>query len=285
VSDVRDEAEPRPGEPGQPGGSPDPAPEADGPGPDRVDDAADSPPDPAAVAPAGLGGADLPPRPEIGVGRDGRRLGWVEFAVGAVVYVLVQLGAGVVLVAANGRLPGAPVLLGVSAVAAFAAVAVALALRVRAPSAIGIRRIAPRTVVFAVGLGIGVWLLSRLLIIVYVSITGDRSDPQQDLTQFSGVGAAFWMVLLGGLVVPLGEELLFRGVGYGSMRRYGPVIATIVSSLVFALAHGLNVVFLAVLVLAVLNAVLYERTRSIWPCFATHAAFNMCSFVVLLLLT
>ena len=93
------------------------------------------------------------------------------------------------------------------------------------------------------------------------------------------------MVLLGGLVVPLGEELLFRGVGYGSMRRYGPVIATIVSSLVFALAHGLNVVFLAVLVLAVLNSVLYERTRSIWPCFATHAAFNLCSFVVLLLLT
>ncbi len=77
------------------------------------------------------------------------------------------------------------------------------------------------------------------------------------MTQFSGVSAAFWVVLLGGLMVPLGEELLFRGVGYGSMRRYGPVIATIVSSLVFALAHGLNVVFLAVLVLAVLNSVLY----------------------------
>jgi hypothetical protein len=173
----------------------------------------------------------------------------------------------------------------VSAAAAFGAVAVALAVRVRTPAAIGIRRVPPRTVVFAIGLGIGVWLLSRLLIIAYVSITGDHSDPQQDLTQFSGVGAAFWAVLLGGLVVPLGEELLFRGVGYGSMRRYGAVVATIVSSLVFALAHGLNVVFLAVLVLAVLNAILYERTRSIWPCFATHAAFNLCSFVVLLLIS
>jgi membrane protease YdiL (CAAX protease family) len=93
------------------------------------------------------------------------------------------------------------------------------------------------------------------------------------------------VVLLGGLVVPLGEELLFRGVGFGSMRRYGPVVATTVSSLVFAIAHGFNVVFLAVLVLAVLNSVLYERTRSIWPCFVTHASFNLCSFVILLLLT
>ena len=163
--------------------------------------------------------------------------------------------------------------------------AVAVAVRVRRPAALGVRRVAPRVVLLAVVLGIGVWLLSRLLIIVYVSVTGDTSDPQQALTQFSGGAAAFWVVLLGGLVVPLGEELLFRGVGYGSMRRYGAVLATIVSSLVFALAHGLNVVFLAVLVLAVLNAVLYERTRSIWPCFATHATFNLCSFGVLLFLT
>jgi uncharacterized protein len=285
VSDVRDGAEPRPGEPGQPDIPPDPThlpPDPTGVAPDPTGVA----PDPTGVAPAGLGDADADALtlPEIGVGRDGRRLGWVEFGVGAVVYVIVQVAVGALLVGANGRLPSAPVLLAVSAAAAFAAVAVALAVRVRTPAAIGIRRVPPRTVVFAVGLGIGVWLLSRLLIIAYVSITGDHSDPQQDLTQFSGVGAAFWTVLLGGLVVPLGEELLFRGVGYGSMRRYGAVVATIVSSLVFALAHGLNVVFLAVLVLAVLNAVLYERTRSIWPCVATHAAFNLCSFVVLLLL-
>jgi membrane protease YdiL (CAAX protease family) len=261
-------------------------------GPADGEGAAPEPPgEPAAVvgttpdAPAGLGGADLAERPPIGVGRDGRRLGWIELLVGAVVYVAVQLGAAAVAVAALGRLPGAPGLLGISAASAFAAVVVAAVLRVRTPSAIGVRRVPPRTIALAVGLGIGVWLLSRVLIVVYITITGDHSDPQQSLTQFAGIAAAFWVVLLGGLVVPLGEELLFRGVAYGSMRRYGPVVATIVSSLVFAVAHGFNVVFLAVLVLAVLNAVLYERTRSIWPCFVTHASFNLCSFVILLLLT
>ncbi len=103
----------------------------------------------------------------------------MEFLVGAVVYVAVQVGAGAALVSATGRLPSAPVLLAVSALSAFAAVAVALAVRVRAPSAIGIRRVPPRTVVLAIGLGIGVWLLSRLLIILYVSVTGDSSDPRQ----------------------------------------------------------------------------------------------------------
>jgi uncharacterized protein len=236
-----------------------------------------------AEGPAGLGGDELPEHPDIGVGRDGRRLGWPEFVVGAVVYVVVQGGLGVALVAGSGRLPSAPVLLAVSAASAFAAVVVALLMRVRRPSALGVRRVPPRTVAIAVGLGLAVWLLSQVLSVVYVQITGDHSDPQAALTQFAGGWTAFWVVLLGGLVGPLGEELLFRGVGYGSMRRYGPVVATIVSSLVFALAHGLNVVFLAVLVLAVLNAVLYERTRSLWPCYATHATFNLCSFVILLL--
>lgn len=271
-----DGGEPAPsdGEPAMAGTTP------DGPTGPHTPDGPDGP-----DGPAGLGGAELPEPPPIGVGREGRRLGWAEFVTGAVVYVLVQVGLGIAVITAFGRLPSSPILLGVSAVSAFAAVGAAVALRVRRPVAVGFRRAPPRGIAAAVGVGIGVWLLSRVLIVVYVSLTGDHSDPQQDLAQFSGAAAAFWVVLLGGLVVPLGEELLFRGVGYGSMRRYGPVVATIVSSLVFAIAHGFNVVFLAVLVLAVLNAVLYERARSIWPCFVTHASFNLCSFVVLLALT
>ncbi|MEJ2867113.1 type II CAAX endopeptidase family protein [Actinomycetospora sp. OC33-EN08] len=245
------------------------------------------PPDPGAATPeAGGEVAGAPPDPagEIGVGRGGRRLGWPEVVVAAVVYVAIQLVAGIALVAGSGTLPSAPVLLALSGLSAFGAVAVAALVRTRSTAALGVRRVGWRTIGLAVLLGLAVWLVSRVLIVVYVSVTGDLTDPQEALTQFSGPAAAFWVVLLGGLVVPLGEELLFRGVGYGALRRYGVVVATILSSLLFAVAHGLNVVFLAVLVLAVLNAVLYERTRSIWPCFATHATFNLTSFTLLLTL-
>jgi membrane protease YdiL (CAAX protease family) len=51
---------------------------------------------------------------------------------------------------------------------------------------------------------------------------------------------------------------------------------------VFALAHGLNVVFAAALLLGVVNAVLYERTGSIWPPAAAHATFNLISFALVL---
>jgi uncharacterized protein len=250
---------------------------------------ASSPPDPAAPAvgtgPAGLGDAPLPPPPTdgIGIGRGGRPLGLPELLVAAVVYVAIQALAGLALITATGALPSAPVLLAISAGSAYGAVAVALAMRVRSLAAIGLRRVRWRTVGLAVLLGLAVWVASRVLIYAYVTVTGDTTDPQAALTQFSGGGAAVWVVLLGGLAVPLGEELLFRGIGYGSLRRFGVAVATIVSSLLFALAHGLNVVFLAVLVLAVLNAVLYERTRSIWPCFVTHATFNLTSFAILLI--
>ena len=247
--------------------------------------------------PAGLAPGDLPPserpgdptvtepdRPVIGRGRPDRpALGWTELIVGAVSYVVLQVALGAVaVVLGGGVLPPAPWLVGLSAVSALGAVAITTSLRVRSLAAIGLRRVSPRLVLLGVALGLGVWVLSRILIVVYIGVTGDLSDPQEDLTRFSGPVAALLVVALGGLVVPFGEELLFRGIGYGSLRRYGVVLATIVSSLLFALAHGLNVVFLAVLVLAVLNAVLYERTRSVWPCFATHATFNLCSFGVLL---
>ena len=130
-----------------------------------------------------------------------------------------------------------------------------------------------------------VWVVSRGLILAYVLVTGDRSDPQADLAVFGGPVSTVLVVVIGGVLVPLGEELLFRGVGFGGLRRYGVVVAATVSGLVFALAHGLNVVFAAALLLGLVNAAVYERTRSVWPCAAVHATFNLLSFALALALS
>jgi membrane protease YdiL (CAAX protease family) len=153
---------------------------------------------------------------------------------------------------------------------------------VRSFACVGLVRPTPRTVLLGAGLGALVWLVSRVLIAVYVAVTGDTSDPQAALTLFSGPLAATLVVLIGGLVVPLGEELLFRGLAYGVLRRLGRVVAVVLTAGVFALAHGLNVVFAAAFLLGVVNAVLYERTGSIWPPAAAHAVFNLTSFVLVL---
>ena len=250
--------------------------------------------------PAGLGAgapADLtdpPTQPIPGTGRpalghgprpDRPGLGWTEIAVAAVVYVVAQLALGLVaVVLGGGTLPSAPWLIALSAASAFAAVGVALVLRVRAPVALGLRRVRPRLVAIGAAIGLGAWVVSRVLVVAYVAVTGDGSDPQQDLTSFTGVGASIAVVVIGGLLVPFGEELLFRGILFGGLRRYGLVVAAAASGLVFGLAHGLNAVFAAALLLGVVNCVLYERTRSIWPAVAAHAVFNLVSFSLLLAL-
>lgn len=224
------------------------------------------------------------PASVIGRGRPDRpAIGWTEIAVAAVVYLVVQiLGGGLLLLADGGALPGAPVLVGLSAVAAFLAVGVAISVRVRSLAALGMRRVRLRVIALAFGVGVGTWVLSRVLVIVYTVLTRDTSDPQRDLTTFSGGVAAALVVVIGGVVVPCGEELLFRGVGFGGLHRYGVWVAALVSGLVFAAAHGFNAVFAAAGLLGVVNAVLYQRTRSIWPAVTAHATFNLLSFGLLL---
>jgi uncharacterized protein len=209
-------------------------------------------------------------------------LGWLELGVAVVAYIVVQLALAVVAGLLSDGVPPAPVLVAISGASAFAAVAIAVGLRVRTFASVGLVRPTPRTVLLGVGLGLVVWLLSRALILAYVAVTGDTSDPQAALTLFSGPMAATLVVLIGGLVVPLGEELLFRGLGYGVLRRLGRVAGVLITAAIFALAHGLNVVFAAAFLLGVVNAVLYERTGSIWPPAASHATFNLISFALVL---
>ena len=79
------------------------------------------------------------------------------------------------------------------------------------------------------------------------------------------------------VVAPLIEELLFRGVLYGTLRiSLGPLHATLASAALFAVAHGYGLVgFASVFVSGVLWAVAYERTRSLLPGMLAHAAGNV----------
>ncbi len=86
------------------------------------------------------------------------------------------------------------------------------------------------------------------------------------------------------LFAPVLEELLFRGLLYGTLRlRFGPGPATAVSAGVFALAHGYGAVgFASVLMSGVLWAVAYERTRSLLPGILAHAANNVQATAIVL---
>jgi membrane protease YdiL (CAAX protease family) len=84
-----------------------------------------------------------------------------------------------------------------------------------------------------------------------------------------------WIVLLVCVLVPIGEEMFFRGFVYGTLRRWGVVAATILSALFFGAVHQQIVHFLPIVILGVILAVLYERTGSLLPAMVVHAVNNL----------
>lgn len=84
------------------------------------------------------------------------------------------------------------------------------------------------------------------------------------------------------LLVPVGEEMLFRGVLYPWIKQAGfPRLALWGTSLVFAAIHQNMVAFLPLLGLALLFTGLYERTNNLLAPISAHASFNAVNFAML----
>lgn len=222
--------------------------------------------------------------------RTATRPGWPEVAVAAVTYVgllllLPPLLAG--LTAADAALRG-HVFAALSGVLGFAAFGAAFVIRRRGWAAFGVRRVSWRWLLAGLGLGIGAIVLSRLVVIVVVALTGGAAvDPQgsyQDAAS-AGAGALALQLLLLGVLTGAGEEFAFRGVLTNALTRYGSAVAVAVSTVVFALAHGINLALIPAVIVGLIAGVLTVRTRSIWPGVVVHVVNNAVGTVVSLLLT
>lgn len=89
------------------------------------------------------------------------------------------------------------------------------------------------------------------------------------------LGTLALTVVLACLVGPVAEELLFRGVVFGLLRRYSSRgIAILASSALFAALHTNLIGFFPIVALGGLLAVLYERSGSLAGPIAVHIAHN-----------
>jgi len=117
---------------------------------------------------------------------------------------------------------------------------------------------------------------------VYEAISGGPLDKQlvslflksENLLQLAGT------VLVVGLAIPFYEEVFFRGFLFESLeRRWGGKTALVVSSVFFALVHGLTF-FVPLLFLSLLIGWLRYRTGNLRMSFYLHAANNSFSVLV-----
>lgn len=91
-----------------------------------------------------------------------------------------------------------------------------------------------------------------------------------------GTAPVVWVFFLLCVVVPIGEEVFFRGFVYGGLRgRWGAAAALVVSSLFFSVVHLQLVHGFPIFLLGVIFALVYERTGSLVPAIVAHAVNNL----------
>ena len=91
-------------------------------------------------------------------------------------------------------------------------------------------------------------------------------------------------LLVGGIVGPVAEEVFFRGVLYGFLRRWGVLVALTISTLLFVLAHPVfHGVFVPQVIGGILFAVAYEVEGSLLVPITIHTLGNLAIFTLSLI--
>jgi uncharacterized protein len=160
------------------------------------------------------------------------RPGWLEIIVGLVVFAIVGVGVGSQL----RRLGLDPVIYGLvftalSGIAGIAGFAAAALLRIHSLNAFGVRPVSKRWLLIAIGVGLVAFVLKGLAVLGWIQITGNTNNVQGVYAE-GGSGGVLSLVLATvflGIVTPVGEELLFRGVITNALLRYGSFIGVVVA--------------------------------------------------------
>lgn len=127
---------------------------------------------------------------------------------------------------------------------------------------------------FCVGLGLGLALISKIAIVLGVL-------SQEPITEQNVPDPFFWAVSLATTVVliPIVEELLFRGILFGSFcRAFSYKIAIVLSAVLFMLVHSM-VSWPSVFVIGVLLAWLYWQTDNLAVTMVIHGTINLGTFL------
>lgn len=126
------------------------------------------------------------------------------------------------------------------------------------------------------GVGVVAFVAKGVVVLAFTALTDVGHSPQSVYAAGSGgilslVAATFLI----GIVVPIGEELLFRGVLTTALLRHGSNRAVVGSALIFASLHGISIIFPAALLLGLIAGEIYRCSGSIWPAVLVHMVYNL----------
>lgn len=136
----------------------------------------------------------------------------------------------------------------------------------------------------------GLYLLAIAAVTAVVSI---NTSQQQDVgfSNVAGIGALILTFISLVILPPIVEEITFRGVLYGGLRRrFNPILAALGTSCLFAAPHllesdsGQGLLWIAgidTFVLSLVLCYLREKTGRLWAGMGVHAFKNAVAFISL----
>lgn len=117
-------------------------------------------------------------------------------------------------------------------------------------------------------------------------VSTNNTSAEQAFKQLHYAFPMLLFALLGSVVAPIGEEVLFRGMLYTTLKRRvraGSLIPLIVSALLFALIHASPLHLIPLFLMGLGFTIAYERTGSLWVPILMHAVNNGVTFLMLAL--
>jgi membrane protease YdiL (CAAX protease family) len=130
--------------------------------------------------------------------------------------------------------------------------------------------------IWSFGFGILAFFVSLALF-----LAGVDPFPLIRMPMNSSLNQFLILILIGGILAPIAEEVFFRGVLYGFFRRWGLVPAVIVSTLLFVLVHPLGQSIPVIQIVGgILFAVAYEVEGNLVAPITIHTLGNCTLFTI-----
>jgi uncharacterized protein len=135
---------------------------------------------------------------------------------------------------------------------------------------------APPTWSWAFAAGAAIIVAAYAFSFLYDRLFGPFEAEQGIATFWDGSRAHQFALnfLVVAVLVPIEEELMYRGLGFALLERFGTWIAILGTGSLFALAHGIVALLPVFLFAGIALAWLRARTGSVYPGMLVHGAFN-----------
>ncbi|MGG5461284.1 CPBP family intramembrane glutamic endopeptidase [Clostridium sp. B9] len=151
--------------------------------------------------------------------------------------------------------------------------------RERLIKGISIKNIGVKELLYTIALSIGISVLLLSLSGILTMLVPSYQEVQKQLGTLNN---SILMIIVGVVLVPIYEEIVYRGIIFGYLKKnYNIILALVVQALVFSIMHLNLVQSIYTFLLGVVLGLIYMYTESIYGNIIMHMIFNLLGVVVM----